>query len=119
MPLFRKKPIVVEAVFWSGDNYDEVMVFCGGGSGNIVDLRGASDEVVVIHTRNGPSVQATKGEWIVKEPFPAETRKFYTCEAATFDKTFEQVPEKCTCCGRHKPEPSHPGFLCMTCIRNP
>ncbi len=114
MPLFRRKPFPLEAILWSGDNYDEVMVFCGGGSGNIVDLRG---ETIIIHMRDSPSTTAVKGEWIIKDP--TDDRPFCVRKAIEFDKNFEQIPEKCTSCGRNPPEPSHVHFLCMTCIRTP
>lgn len=116
MPLFRKKPIAVEAILWTGDNYDQVAVFCGGSAGNIVDLRG---ETIIILMRDVPSVEVAKGQWILKEPFPTDARKFYTCEASTFDKTFEPVPTWCTACGRNQPVPEHFAFLCETCIREP
>lgn len=117
MPLFRKKPLAVEAIFWSGDNYDDVVVFASGNAGNIVDLRG--EHTIVIRMRDSPAVMVARSEWIIKEPFPTPDRKFYTCEPSTFDKTHDQVPEKCPCCRTRSPQPTHPGFLCITCITNP
>lgn len=94
MPKFRKKSVVVEAILWNGDNYDEVMVFAGGNAGNIIDLRGGT---IIILTHEG-KMAADKGDWIIKEPFPTDDRKFYPCKPDIFDKTYEPVGEVYTEC---------------------
>jgi hypothetical protein len=118
MPKFRKKPLVVEAIQWTGDNYDDVMVFTEGNAGNITDLRG---DTIVLLTREG-KMSCPKGDWIVKEPNPTADRKFYPIKNEIFQKTYDQVPEKCTACGAREPSnliPAEPHFLCEVCIRNP
>jgi len=112
MPRFRKRPVVIEAILWSGDNYDEVMAFTKGNAGNFTDLR---DDTIIIKTLEGDSPPVKKGTWIIK----GVEGEFYPCDARILDKTYDRVPEKCPACGRNKPEPTHPDFLCMTCIRNP
>jgi hypothetical protein len=111
MPRFRKKPVVIDAILWDGDNYDEVMVFTKGNAGNITDLRG---DTIVVKTLEG-DMKAPKGNWILK----GVAGEFYPCDPEIFDRTYVQVPEKCPSCGQHPPEELHPDFLCETCITHP
>lgn len=118
MPKFRKKPLVVEAVQWTGSNYDEIMEFAGGGSGNIVDQRGRH---LVIHTREG-KMTADVSDWVVKEPNPTADRKFYPVKDEIFKTIYDRIPEKCTACGVNEPSnliPAEPHFLCKTCATHP
>jgi len=82
---FRKKPVAVEAVRWTGDNTDEVFDFVGSESGcAIYPLRG----IVVIPTLEG-SATASAGDWIIK----GVEGEFYPCNPRIFRKTYEKVDE--------------------------
>ena len=74
MPSFRKKPIVIEAVQWTGDNLREVIAFTDGPPETRSSHAGmmweryedlvARDDLK-IYTLEGPLV-ARKGDWIIK-----------------------------------------------------
>lgn len=81
---FRKKPVVIEAVQWTGANIQEMKEFypksfCSPLRGNCME----------IHTSEGV-MTANEGDWIIKEPFDKE-RGFYPCKPDIFEQTYEEV----------------------------
>lgn len=87
MPMFRKKPVVIEARLIADVNLRAIAQWCGGA----VCL---DDEIIVrkirIKTLEG-DMFANVGEWIIKEPFPTSNRKFYPCKPDIFEATYEAV----------------------------
>lgn len=81
MPKFRKKPVVIEAVQWTGDNAAEVTAFRGGAC--LFDADGP-----IIDTLEG-NMKAMPGDWIIKEPHPTGGRQFYPCKPDIFAATYE------------------------------
>jgi hypothetical protein len=79
MPMFRKKPVVIEAVQWSGLNNNEVRDFC-----RPVKLQ---DGKLRIPTLEG-HIWASPGDWIIK----GVNGEFYPCKPDIFEKTYDQVP---------------------------
>ncbi len=80
---YRKKPIVIEAVQWTGTNVDEVLGFIlAGGSAR----RGGSDHSLYIDTREG-TMRADRGDWIIR----GVKGEFYPCKPDIFAETYEQV----------------------------
>jgi hypothetical protein len=81
MPMFRKKPVIIEAVQWNGNNIDELRQF-------MFDIRfclyGAT--VLEIPTLEG-DMKANIGDWIIK----GVNGEFYPCKPDIFEKTYEQV----------------------------
>lgn len=100
MGQFRKKPVEVEArqvPIWDDDpetanieNYlDESNVlsdWCDG-TGHMMD---DEDPHITISTHEG-DMRAEPGDWIIKEPFPTDDRKFYPCKPEMFEATYESV----------------------------
>jgi hypothetical protein len=86
---FRKKPIIVEAMQWTGDNLDEIMLFCNGDA--TYEVMASGNCLIVILTSEG-RMSANIGDWIIKEPFDKE-RKFYPCKPDIFEATYEKVEE--------------------------
>jgi len=78
MPLFRKKPVVIEAIQFEG-NFDEIEQFCGG------DAEWRGNELVVA-TLEGP-LRASNKDWIIK----GIKGEFYPCKPEIFDATYEEV----------------------------
>ena len=80
---YRKKPIVVEAIQFTG-NFNEVVDFMGG------DVRiGNTKEFgpcVVIHTLEG-DMTALYGDYIIK----GVQGEFYPCKPEIFEETHEEV----------------------------
>ena len=84
---FRKKPVVIEAIRWDGENLDEVMVFCNGDASYELMARGAS-ELVIATLEDGESIArhvASVGDFIIK----GVAGEFYPCKPDIFDKTYE------------------------------
>lgn len=76
---FRKKPVVVDAIQWTGENHDEIMKFVG----NDVS-RG--DGKIYIDTLEG-IMSASIGDWVIK----GVKGEFYPCKPDIFERTYEAV----------------------------
>lgn len=88
---FRKKPIVIEAIQFNGENAYEVMDFAHRGCppefNSIVRLA-PFEHQLVIRTMEG-LMEAYKGDWIIK----GIKGEFYPCKSDIFEATYEAVPE--------------------------
>lgn len=80
MSKFRKKPVVIEAVRWTGDNHTEIRDFIPK------EKRELSPEGLVIFTLEG-NHQATIGDMIIK----GVKEEFYPCKFDIFELTYEPV----------------------------
>jgi hypothetical protein len=77
MPKFRKKPVVVEAIFWRGHEDDaELREFAG----HWVSI----GEKVYVTTLEG-AVVLNPGEWLIK----GTAGEFYPCKPQIFDGIYE------------------------------
>ena len=84
---YRKKPVVIEAIRWDGENLDEVMNFCNGDASYELKARGSS-ELVIATLEDGESIArhvASVGDFIIK----GVAGEFYPCKPDIFDKTYE------------------------------
>lgn len=90
---FRKKPVVIEAMEWTGDNLREITDFTGLHRSahkwswdeykQIVEKGGLK-----IFTLEG-SMMASIGDWIIR----GVKGEFYPCKPDIFKQTYEQVEE--------------------------
>lgn len=80
MPKFRKKPVVIEAIEWNGDNGEEICKFMG------VMFPFTSDGNLMIGTLEGV-MTAAKGDWIIK----GVAGEFYPCKPDIFEQTYERI----------------------------
>lgn len=85
MPFYRKKPIVIEAVQFTGHNFYECAYFMGLG-----DLTGND----MIHPTDIPSIDtlegkmtASKGDWIIR----GVKGELYPCKDDIFKATYDMV----------------------------
>ena len=84
---YRKKPVVIEAIRWQGDNWNEVCDFCFGIRGQWKDnLNRSEDMQVVIHTLEGDMI-ARIGDYIIK----GIKGEFYPCKPDVFAASYEPV----------------------------
>lgn len=85
---YRKKPVVIEAVRWTGDNGKEIEAFCGADVmfGTIYEPDPVS--AACIHTLEG-KMYARPGDYIIK----GVNGEFYPCKPDVFAKTYERVEE--------------------------
>lgn len=82
---YRKKPVVIEAVQWRGDNITEVMKLAGGGEYED-DFLATGD--LTIKTLEG-DMKASLNDWIIK----GIRGELYPCKPDIFDATYEPVEE--------------------------
>ncbi len=80
---YRKKPVIIEAVQWNGNNVDEVMGFVKSGVAYNIEF-GTID----ISTLEG-TMAASTGDWIIK----GVKDEFYPCKPDIFDSTYEKVSD--------------------------
>ena len=78
---YRKKPVVIEAIQWTGSNLKDVIEFLGGESWmNGRDL--------IIKTLEG-ELHASVGDFIIR----GVAGEFYPCKPDIFEKTYEPVSQ--------------------------
>jgi NADH:ubiquinone oxidoreductase subunit C len=83
----RKKPVVVQAMLWTGDNWDELEAWCPYGltyKKNIGDRKA----VVIVDTLEG-HMQCNVGDYIIK----GVENEVYPIKKDIFKKTYEIVTE--------------------------
>ena len=83
--IYRKKPVIIEAIQWKGSNQKEVQSFInenGYIKGDYIDI-GTSEGVMV----------ASIGDYIIKEPYD-KARGFYPCKEEVFLQTYEKVEQE-------------------------
>ena len=84
---YRKKPIVIEAVQWTGGNWAEVAEFTGlpdTDETEIARQMAAADGRVRIRTLEGV-MAASPGDWIIR----GVQGEFYPCNPGIFAATYE------------------------------
>lgn len=87
---YRKKPVEIEAVRWTGENWGEVCLFLGvpdNGRGDEDALRQDPARMpVIIYTLEG-DMRAELGDWIVR----GVKGEYYPVKPDIFDLTYERV----------------------------
>lgn len=85
---FRKKPVVIEAMQFTGTNGAEIEKWTGGEA--IVSGPSSPDfkEHLNIATLEG-GMEASPGDWVIK----GVKGEFYPCKPDIFEATYEPVPE--------------------------
>jgi len=81
MPKFRKRPIVIDAILWTGGNMYEVIEFSESS-----DDFGFTQDRCTIDTLEG-QMTALIGDWIIR----GVNGEFYPCKPDIFEKTYEIV----------------------------
>lgn len=76
---YRKKPVVVEAVQWTGENHAEMCEFIDP---EVFEIK--PKEGLIIHTLEGDH-HASPGDYIIK----GVNGEFYPCKPDIFAKTYE------------------------------
>lgn len=81
---FRKKPVVIEAVQYTGRNLTEIIAFAGDKAETFgEDFLG---NYVEIETKEG-TMKADKNDWIIK----GVQGEFYPCKPDIFEMTYEKA----------------------------
>ena len=82
MPMFRKRPIVIEAVQWNGLDEQAVADFVGTDRDLVTNHEGA----MFIQTLEG-KMRADTGDWIIR----GVKGELYPCKPDIFDATYEGI----------------------------
>ena len=91
---YRKKPVIVEAIQWNGDNLEEIEKFVGKHldwwcfENPDKDVPNSSNNILKIETLEGDHM-ASIGDYIIK----GVNGEFYPCKPDIFEKTYEIVEE--------------------------
>ncbi len=80
---FRKKPVVIEAIQFTGRNWEEVGLFVGKVASHAEQY---GKDVLLIHTLEGDH-RADVGDWIIK----GIKGEFYPCKPDIFERTYESA----------------------------
>ena len=84
MAKYRKKPVVIEAMQWTGDNTEQCLNFMGSnGRFDTIEL------CIKIDTLEG-TMAASLNDYIIK----GVDGEFYPCKQDIFEKTYELVEEE-------------------------
>jgi len=83
----RKKPVIVQAMLWTGDNWNEAEAWCPYGLTCQRDI-GSTKDVVIIDTPEG-KMRCEVGDYIIK----GVEGECYPIKKKIFKKTYEIVTE--------------------------
>jgi len=75
---YRKKPVEIDAIQWTGDNKLEIFDFC--------NMSYITDQELRIQTLEG-SMIASVGDYIIK----GVKGEFYPCKPDIFELTYEKI----------------------------
>lgn len=92
MKKYRKKPVVIEAIQFTGSNHDEISEFAPGYFNEVhPDDRSDDPEVTaeIFDNLHSTWVGVKDGQWIIK----GVKGEFYPCAADVFQQTYEAVDE--------------------------
>ncbi len=90
---FRKKPVIVEAVRWTGENLAELSNFARDKNGaSMLGIPNADESLQIRTLEDGKGVTqvehvANKGDWIVK----GLHGEFYAVKPDIFEATYERA----------------------------
>lgn len=90
---YRKRPVVVEAIQWTGENHAGMCDFIDP---EVFEIR--AQKGLIIYTLEG-AVHASPGDYIVK----GVHGEFYPCKPDVFAETYEEVEETSTCTATGQP----------------
>lgn len=84
---YRKRPVEVDAIQWTGQNLGDVQAF-GSGAVGIGTLDGGALPLWVI--KSAATCRVERGDWIIRE---TDGSGFYPCAGDVFAATYEPVLE--------------------------
>ena len=79
---YKKKPVVIDAIQWTGDNYAEIFEFTEGEA----YLSSSHSSTLIVETLEG-KMAAEKGCYIIR----GVNGEYYPCQEDIFNKTYEPV----------------------------
>lgn len=88
MGKYQKKPIVIEALQFTGDNIDEITAFIGNTRQAVIKDENGYPTAIIIKTLEG-NHRASLNDWIIK----GIKNEFYPCKPDIFKATYEKIHE--------------------------
>lgn len=91
MPKYVKKPIVIEAIQLTWENWSIICDFVGVGklSDGKPEGHQNGEKIGLDIPTNEGIMHANENDYIIKEPFPTNDRLFYPCKSDIFKATYE------------------------------
>ena len=83
---FRKKPLEVDAMQWTGDNIHELWDW--GGAEHIYGPTETNPTWLIVTTIHDEKASVALGNWVIREP---DGERFYPCEREVFAATYDPV----------------------------
>ena len=85
---YRKKPIEIEAIQWTGKNTDLVAGWIRGGGGSVLvgGINERAQRVMLIRTLEGP-LSVTVGDYVIQ----GIAQEFYPCKPKIFAATYDTI----------------------------
>lgn len=83
---FRKKPVIIEAVRWKGNNIGDIKELSDN---RHVTLSAHTTSIIEIETLEG-NMKASIGDWIIK----GVKGEIYPCKPDIFEKTYEKIGDQ-------------------------
>jgi hypothetical protein len=88
MTRYRKKPVIVDAVQWTGDNAAELATFAGKYF-DVVDVQDRGDDpdktAQVFDYLHSMWITMYNDQWVIR----GVHGEFYPCDPAVFEQTYE------------------------------
>lgn len=94
MPKFRKKPVVVEAIQWTGSNLEEIRNFVGNDLIENYIKHFDIERTLIKQTLAGIAINTLEGTMIVNYGdyiIKGVNNEFYPCKPDIFKQTYEEV----------------------------
>ena len=82
MHKYRKKPVEIEAIQWTGENTTQILTFCR----DCFSYQKNSVPVLVINTLEG-NMTASIGDYVIQ----GIKGEFYACKPDIFEMTYDKV----------------------------
>lgn len=83
---YQKKPVVIEAIQWTGGNTEEIIRFCNNGKDAKLVNNDYVGDGLLIFTLEG-DMFARVGDYIIK----GVNDEYYPCKPDIFKKTYDEV----------------------------
>ena len=86
---YRKKPVVIEAIVFTRDNFEEVVEFTNGTAHTLrIEGRPNGKCTCIIPTLEGQHI-ATEGDYIIR----GVKGEYYPCKPDIFKQTYEEAED--------------------------
>jgi hypothetical protein len=91
---YRKIPIEIEAIQFTEESKNMVYRWACSIQNNIYHGFDENNKpILIIPTLEGEMI-CSLGDYLIKEPFPMDSRKLYPCKPLIFEQSYEPIGEK-------------------------